>query len=237
MPELASTRNIPFVLFMLNNPLGSSWLIDALGQDRVLLGLPGAGGTFGRTCCSLRRNRSTTIGEPNGKQTTRLRSLAKVMRACGFPTRIENDLDAWLMSHAFFVTSACGAIYLAEGDCVRLSRSRLLLQLMADGVREGFVAVHALWRPVRPFALKVLFTWLPRPFAVHYWHRSFSRRMAELVLARHARHTSAEMKVLSTECRILLGKNDIHVPALDRLYRSIDDYAMVDEQLRVPKGK
>lgn len=46
MPELASTRNIPFVLFMLNNPLGSSWLIDALGQDRVLLGLPGAGGTL-----------------------------------------------------------------------------------------------------------------------------------------------------------------------------------------------
>ncbi len=122
-----------------------------------------------------------------------------------------------------------GAIYLAGGDCARLSRSQMLLELMADGVREGFGAVHALGRPVRPFALNVLFTWLPRPFAVHYWRQFFSRGMAELVFARHARRASAEMQMLATECRTLLGKSGVHAPALDRIYLAIEDYVKANE--------
>jgi 2-dehydropantoate 2-reductase len=227
MPELASNRNTPSVLFMVNNPLGSSWLIDALGQDRVLLGFPGAGGTREGHVVryAMIAQQPTTVGEPKGKQTTRLCDLAEALRASGFRTRIENDMDSWLISHAFFVTSVSGAIYLAGGDCERLSRSQQLIKLMVDGVREGLSIVRALGRPVRPPALKVLFTLLPRPIAVYYWRRFFSGKVAEYVFARHARHASAEMQTLATECRLLRGKSRVPAPALDRLFRSIDDYA------------
>jgi ketopantoate reductase len=45
VPELTANHRIPTLIFMLNNPTGSSDLAQALGRDRVLLGFPGAGGT------------------------------------------------------------------------------------------------------------------------------------------------------------------------------------------------
>lgn len=228
MQDLALNRHIPSVLFMLNNPLGSSMQIEALGPHRVVLGFPGAGGTLEghEVHYAMIAQQPTTIGEPNGKHTPRLRNLVKALRACGFPTRTDNDMDAWLTSHAFFVTSVSGAIYLAGSDCGRLSLSQPLLKLMVDGVCEGFSVVRALGRPVHPFALRVLFTWLPPSFAVCYWRRFFSHQMAEFVFARHACHASGEMQMLATECRLLLAKSGVPAPALNCLYRAIDDYAI-----------
>jgi 2-dehydropantoate 2-reductase len=45
LPELATNKRIPTLLFMLNNPAGSASLAEALGRDRVMLGFPGIGGT------------------------------------------------------------------------------------------------------------------------------------------------------------------------------------------------
>jgi len=232
MPGLAQNGNIPTVLFMLNNPRGSAPLVEALGADRVLLGFSGVGGAIERDVVryAVIAQQPTTLGGPNGNQTARVRSLAKVFRAAGFRTRIDNDMDAWLSSHAFFVTSVSGAIYLAGGDCERVSRSQPLLELMVNGVREGFHALRVLGQPVHPFALKVLFTWLPRPFAVHYWHRFFSNSVAEWVFARHSRNAAAEMRALAAECRLLLQRSGAGAAALNQLYRAIDDYAAAHEQ-------
>jgi 2-dehydropantoate 2-reductase len=232
LPHLALNRNTPSVLFMLNNPSGSPALIEALGPQRVMLGFPGAGGTLEGYVVyyTIISQQPTTIGEPNGKDTARLQTLLQTLRACEFPVRIDKDMDAWLISHAFFVTSVSGAIYLAGGDCGRLSRSPSLLKLMVDGVRQGFSVVRALGWPVHPLALNVLFTWLPHPFAACYWRRYFSQRSAEFVFARHARHASAEMQMLAMDCRLLLGKTGCPAPALVRLYSAIDDYATAKKQ-------
>lgn len=235
MPDLASNKNIPTVLFMLNNPLGSAELIDALGVDRVLLGFPGAGGTLEGPIVlyAMIAQQPTTLGEPNGRETIRLRVIAEALRASGFRTQIDNDMDAWLSCHAFFVTSVCGAIYLAGGDCERLSRSQPALKLMVSGVCEGFNAVRKLGKVVHPFPLKLIFTLLPRPFAVYYWRRFLSRRMADHVFGRHARHAAVEMRTLAAECREMLNRSGRAAPALNQLYRAIDEYVTVHEQ-RVP---
>jgi 2-dehydropantoate 2-reductase len=232
LPDLALNRSTPAVLFMLNNPSGSSALIEALGPQRVILGFPGAGGSLEGYVVYYRMisQQPTTIGEPDGKKTARLQTLLQTLRACEFRVRIDKDMDAWLTSHAFFVTSVSGAIYLAGGDCARLSRSPPLLKLMVDGVRQGFSVVRALGRPVHPLALNVLFTWLPHSFAVFYWRRYFSQPTAEFVFARHARHASAEMQMLAMECRLLFGKSGAPAPALHRLYSAIDNYATAKKQ-------
>ncbi len=227
MPALTANRSIPMVLFMLNNPLGSALLVDSLGLDRVLLGFPGAGGTFEDYVVryAMIAQQPTTIGEPRGIHTARPEALAETMRSAGFPARIDRDMDGWLSSHAFFVTSVCAAIYLVGGDCKRLSRSQPTLKLMIGGVREGFRAVRALGHDVHPFPLKLLFTCLPRSAAVYYWRHFFSQEMAEFVFARHARHAVAEMRTLAEECRQLLGRSGIEGPALNQLYQAIDEYA------------
>jgi 2-dehydropantoate 2-reductase len=236
MPDLTLNTNSPTVLFMLNNPLGSAGLVDALGADRVLLGFPGAGGTLEGNVVryAIITQQPTTLGEPNGTETARLLTIADAFRASGFRTRTDGDMAAWLSSHAFFVTSVSGAIYLAGGDCKRLSRSRPLLRLMVSGVREGFTAVRTLGQPVHPLSLNVLFTWLPRPVGLHYWRRFFSNSMAEYVFGRHARHAVVEMRTLARECRLLLGRSGVSAPALNQLYRAIDDYAAAPEEQLPP---
>jgi len=226
IPGLAVSRNIPTVLFMLNNPMGSADLAAALGAARVVMGFPGAGGTLDGHVVryAMIAEQPTTLGEPGGALTSRVEILAGALRQAGFQTRIDTDIDAWLCAHAFFVTSVSGAIYLAAGDCERLSRDAPLLKLMVAGVREGFRVVRALGRPVHPAALNVLFTWLPSPFAVYYWRRYLARPMADYIFGRHARHSSLEMRALATDCRLLIGKTTVAAPALTRLYGAIDDY-------------
>src|SRR5580698_3257458 len=168
VPELTANNRIPTLIFMLNNPTGSSELAQALGRDRVMLGFPGAGGTRDGHLVRYATiaQQPTTLGELDGQQTARLQDLVKTFRECGFPTTTSRDMDGWLKAHAFFVTAISGAIYMAGGDCHRLSEDKAIVALMAKGVREGYSAVRALGLSIEPFALRVLFTWLPPVFAV-----------------------------------------------------------------------
>jgi 2-dehydropantoate 2-reductase len=226
IPELKANRQIPAMLFMLNNPLGATDLANALGRERVLLGFPGGGGALeGPTLrYAMIPQQPTTVGEFGGEKTVRLSGLVEALRSAGFPTRIECHMDAWLKAHAFFETAVCAAIYLEGGNCHRLSRDRSVLRLMVDGVREGFQAVRALGYPLRPFSLKVLFTWMPRFVTASYWGRFFSTPMADYVFGRHARSAAVETQALAMDCRTLLDKSGIEAPSLLQLYGAIDHY-------------
>jgi 2-dehydropantoate 2-reductase len=227
MPELTANHRIPTILFMLNNPTGWAHLMHVLGQDRVLLGFPGAGGTRDGHVIryALISQQPTTLGEWGGQRTARLRTLVAAFRKAEFPTKISRNMNAWLQAHAFFVTSVSGAIYLSGGDCRRLSEDTTSLALMTEGVREGFASVRALGMPVTPFALRVLFTWLPQAFVLSYWRRFFGTTMADYVFGRHARLASQEMREIADDCRSLLEQSQVEAPALVRLYRAVDAYA------------
>ena len=166
----------------------------------------------------------TTLGELDGRRTVRLDTRSKAFRDAGLPTHICADMDAWLKAHAFFVTAMCGAIYLASGDCRKLSKDNAALRLMTNGVREGFAAVRALGLPVMPFSLRVLFTWLPDAFAVAYWRRFLAAEMADYVFGRHARAAAQEMHDIANDCRLLLKRSGVEGPALLSLYHAIDAY-------------
>jgi len=229
LPVLAANGRVLNFLFMLNNPQGSPPLVHAVGLDRVLLGFPGAGGALKDHVVhyALISQQPTTIGEPRGLHTARLKALIKTMRAAGFAARIDNDMDGWLACHAFFVTSVCAAIYLAGDDCASLSSSSSVLDLMIDGVREGFRAVRALGHAVHPLPLRILFLTLPRPAAVHYWRRYFAQPLAEFVFAQHARNAVTEMRSLQRQCCQLLAEAGVESPALEKLYAAIDNLAPV----------
>jgi 2-dehydropantoate 2-reductase len=125
VPELTVNYRIPTLIFMLNNPTGSSDLAQALGRDRVLLGFPGAGGTRDGHLVRyvMIAQQPTTLGELDGQRTARLRNLVETFRQCGFPTTTFRDVDGWLKAHAFFVspgkqTFPCRADKLGVACCV-----------------------------------------------------------------------------------------------------------------------
>jgi hypothetical protein len=134
-------------------------------------------------------------------------------------------MDAWLKAHAFFVTAVCGAIYQAGGDCRRLASDDAALELLVAGVAEGFGAVRATGLPVTPFPLKVLFTWMPRSFAVRYWRRFFSTSAADYVFGAHARAAAGEMLEVARDCRSLLQTARVDASSWQRLMRSIESAA------------
>ena len=95
---------------------------------------------------------------------------------------------------------------------------------MVEGIREGYAAVRAFDHAIAPFALRILFTWLPRGFAIRYWRRFFAADMAEYVFGRHARVAFAEMQEVANDCRVMLAETGVAAPALHRLYAAIDAY-------------
>jgi 2-dehydropantoate 2-reductase len=232
LPELATNKRIPTLLFMLNNPTGSAGLANTLGSDRVMLGFPGVGGTRDGYVVryAMIKQQPTTIGEPDARRTVRLGTILQAFRDAGMPTVVCGDMDAWLKAHAFFVTAVSGAIHLAGGDCGKLSRNSAALGLMTNGVREGFTAVRALGHRIRPFSLNLLFMWLPDAFAVGYWRRFLATEMADYVFGRHARTAAREMRDIANDCRSLVERSGVRAPALLRLYHAIDVY--VGETIR-----
>jgi hypothetical protein len=119
-----------------------------------------------------------------------------------------------LKTHAFIVTAISGAIYLAGGDCLRLSKDIVLLALMAQRVYEGFAAVRTLGMPATPLPLRALFTWLPRALAVFYRRRFFASEMADYVFGQHVRLASFEMREVAATANSCWSK------AASRLRRS-----------------
>ena len=231
LPSLRANRGIPTLLFMLNNPVGLHDLVSDFGADRVLFGFPGAGGALDGDVVryALIPQQPTTLGEWSGRRTERVRMLADTFRESGFRTAISGDMDAWLKTHAFFVTAVSGAIYLAGGNCRLLSNDHATLALMTRGVREGFAAIRTLGFAVTPLPLKALFTWMPSWFAVLYWRRFLATESADWVFGRHARTAAREMLELAKICRGFLDKAGLEAPALQRLYRAIDSFAEVSQ--------
>jgi 2-dehydropantoate 2-reductase len=220
LPALAANRQTPAVLFMVNNAAGPAAFVDALGQDRVLLGFPGAGGTrqgaVVRYRVLSRWIQPTTLGEVDGRMTVRLRQIADTFRQAGFPVALSARMDAWLKTHVALVSPIASALYMADGDPYRLARSRQVVALMVRALRESQRVLQALHIPITPAYFSVL-DWLPPALLVPLWQMSLNTRWAELVIAQHANVARMEMRLLAEEFRSLCVASGVATPALDQL--------------------
>jgi 2-dehydropantoate 2-reductase len=134
-------------------------------------------------------------------------------------------MDAWLKTHAVFVTAVCGALYWAGADNYELARSSEIMVLFIKGVREGLRSLRALGLPPAPLNLRAIFDWMPRCIAIGYWRRLFDSERGKYYFAEHARVAWAEMKMLSDEVRVLPGMGASLAPSFDLLCGAIDAYA------------
>jgi 2-dehydropantoate 2-reductase len=218
LPSLSANWNTPAVLFLVNNAAGPDELA-AVGQDRLLIGFPGAGGTReGHVVRYLLagRRQPTSIGEPDGRLTPRLDEIAGALRAAGFQVAIRRDMDAWLKTHVALVSPLANALYLAEGDIYRLAGDREALSLLVQAVREGFRVLRLLGVPVTPPGFRLL-EWVPQKYLINLLQKRLATEQAELAIARHANAARDEMKQLAGEFQALVRESGLKTPAIDRL--------------------
>lgn len=225
LEALAGCPRIPSVLLMANNPAGSGEAVRALGRERVLLGFPGAGGARRGHVVRYRILpgwlQPTTIGELDGSRTRRIRTIAAALRGAGFPVQICADMDAWLKTHAAWVSPAANAIYMAGGSNYRLARTRDGVVLMVRAIREGFRVMRAHSIPITPSWLR-LYEWLPEPLLVGAWQRVLATPFAETVMAEHANAARDEMAELAADLRALAAGTGVPTPAMECLAAYVD---------------
>ena len=206
IPDLAVNQQIPTLVFFLNNPTGTELLVKHLGSQRVVLGFPGVGGTREGTRVRYVRIRQqpTTLGEVDGRITPRMRRLTAILEQAGFPTALSRSMDGWLKTHAVFVSCVSAALSLEGGDSMRLGQNRETVALMVSAIREGFAALQSLGVRVTPFNLHVIFSWMPRWFAVRYWQRALQTEVGTLAIAPHAKAAHPEMGQVTREILVFL---------------------------------
>jgi len=225
LPILAANHATPNVLLMVNNASGVAGVADVVGRERAVIGFPGAGGT--RAGYVVRYNivsgliQPTTLGELDGRITPRLRAIATVFQAGGFPVALSGNMDVWLKTHVAMVSPVANALYLAGGDNYRLARTRDGLVLLARAIREGFRVLRALHVPITPFKYRLL-PLLPEPLMVAVLQRMLATEWATTVMAHHANAARDELQQLADEFRALARASGIPTPTLDRLYAYVD---------------
>jgi 2-dehydropantoate 2-reductase len=222
---VGANRATPSVLFMVNNALGPDEMVQAVGSQRALFGLAGAGGSreghLVRYHVLPAWQQPTTIGELDGRRTPRLKQIESALRQAGFPVAISGNIDAWLKTHVMWTCPAAHALYSVGGSNYSLAHDRNALLLWVRAVREGYRVLQALGVPVTPRSLQV-FKRVPERVLAVILGRLLDTPTAELVIARHANAARAEYVQLGNEFLALARKAGVPTPAFDRLRPYID---------------
>jgi hypothetical protein len=115
------------------------------------------------------------------------------------------------------------ALALEGGDSVRLGQNRARVTLMASAIREGFAALQSLDISITPFNLHLIFSWMPRWFAVRYWQSTLQTSVGRLAIAPHANAAREEMGLVAREVLELLQASPISTPSLHRLLAALTE--------------
>ena len=218
LPILGGMADGSDVLFFGNTAGRSGPLTGALGE-RALFGFPAAGGVREGPVIKyvLIRQQKTTLGEPGGAKSVRVRRLQALFSDAGLPTVITANIDGWLLAHAAFIVPIAFALYRDGTDAARLAHDLSTLRLMVAATRQAFKALQAAGDAQIPANLNLLYLRMPEAFAVRYWRRVLASPRGELWFAAHSRVAPEEMTSLGQELQAAVDRAGRPTPALDAL--------------------
>jgi len=215
LPVLACLQ-ASHVVMMQNNSLERPRIADIVGRDRTLFGFPGVGG-YRREDGAIEYieipQQPTTLGRQPGQDEV----VGEVFESAGFAVATVADMDGWLKTHAVFIAAACASINSCGGDAVKLSADRERVATMIRAAGEGFRALASQGVAVQPRPLKMIFTVVPRVFAVRYWQGQLRGTVGTVALAPHSRMTKdTELPVLYRDVQKMVAGR-VPTPHLDEL--------------------
>jgi 2-dehydropantoate 2-reductase len=157
LPVLMGINDGSDVLFFGNVAGHGPALIEALGP-RAVFGFPAVGGIQDGSVIRyvLIGQQKTTLGEPSGARSSRVRRVQTMFRGAGFATTITADIDGWLLGHAAFIVPMAFALYRVDTDAGRLAHDTATLRLMIRATRQAFQALRAFGTGEIPTNLAIL---------------------------------------------------------------------------------
>jgi 2-dehydropantoate 2-reductase len=233
---LAKNSNIRNILFMGNNALGFGSYLDALSQEKLLFGFPGAGGGVREhvVCYADRekpggKRRAITIGEIDGETRERTRAIKSLFESSGVPVDLTSDIDGWLKYHVALVIPLVNALYKHDCDNYDLTHDKETLRIMVRAAKEGGRILKAIGYAKRqPFQFN-LFYWLPEILSTKALQGLLGSKFAEVAFSMHAKAARDEMRELAVEFRSLIEKTSIKTPNIDRLQAHTAEYEVAQK--------
>jgi 2-dehydropantoate 2-reductase len=204
------------VALMLNQDTDLDEIRARVGGQRTVFAFPGVGGR--RTSAGA----ITYLEIPQQKTTVEHRDgieapVVELLRSAGFPVELCPSMADWLKTHTVFVTTVGAAILECDGDSAALAANRGRVAAMVAAVNEGFRALERHGVTVTPRALHVIFSVMPRFFAVWYWRRQLRGQVGTLGIAPHIQATrDSEFRLMHDEVRRLASESG-PTPYLDHL--------------------
>jgi 2-dehydropantoate 2-reductase len=223
LPVLAKNHRIPSVLFLGNNAAGPQDLIEALGRQRVLLGMANAGGARQGFVVRFLWSRWIPLlfGELDDAPTPRTRAIVHLFRGAGLSASVVKNVDAYLKTHAAGLPALAGAAYLAGGQVRQLAHAPHALKVYIQAFREALRALRALHIPIRPSATRLV-EWIPEPILVFLLRFLLDSRLADMGAQPHLDAAVDEMKELADELRVIFRQVALASPASDILFAQVD---------------
>jgi ketopantoate reductase len=232
LPILAANQHTPNVLFLMNNAAGPGELVEALGQERVMMGFPMAAGyRRGHVVHYLvgarpGKNAMIPIGEVDGRITPRLQQVGRILASMdGFDADLRTDMDAWLKTHvAMLMPSLAPAMRAAGRDNVRMAHTRDAIVLAIRAIREGYRVLRALDYPIVPRSARI-FERFPEPILVWGFQKRLLDPRIRVAMLEHSNAAQDEIKHLADEFIALKRQTSVPTPAIDHLYVYFDPAA------------
>jgi 2-dehydropantoate 2-reductase len=215
LPALAELQ-ASHVLMMQNNSLELARIAGIVGRDRTLFGFPGVGGyrrDDGVISYIEIPQQPTTLGRQQGREDI----VKAAFTSAGFAVATTADMDGWLQTHGVFIAATCASINSCGGDAVKLAADRERVVTMISSAGEGLRALTRKGVAVQPRPLKMIFTVVPRVFAVRYWQGQLRGTVGTVALAPHSRMTKdTELPVLYRDVQKMV-EGTVPTPHLDKL--------------------
>jgi 2-dehydropantoate 2-reductase len=232
LPILGTNQHTPNVLFLMNNAAGPVELVEALGQERVIMGFPMAAGYRQEYVVNYLvgarpgKNAMIPIGEVDGRITPRLQSVGRILASMeDFGADLRTDMDAWLKTHvAMLMPSLAPAMRAAGRDNVRMAHTRDAIILAIRAIREGYRVLRELGYPIVPKSARI-FERLPEPILVWGFRKRLLDPRIRVAMFAHAEAAQDEIKHLADEFIALKRHTSIPTPAIDHLYIYFDPTA------------
>lgn len=210
------------IIFVVNTAAGYDKWAKAIGNERLMIGFPSAGGErvggeviyfIGKGI--MRAFQTTTFGEYSGKKTERVRRLINAFTRAGIPSVFCDDMDAWQKTHVAMVTSIANALYGYDCDNYRLSGSYDTVCLMMRGIKEGMAVLNKLGIKTKP--AKLWYMKLPIWMTSLVFKIVMGTKLAEIAFAKHCKASRPEMLLLQAEFDSLITQSQLKTPAIDVL--------------------
>jgi ketopantoate reductase len=231
LPILKNNSSRHFA-FLMNNAAGPEMMVDALGQERVMFGFPGAAGYRERQKIVYLngepgRPMVVYLGDARGGVSDRIRRAAEEIGKGKFiQAVIEPQMDAWSKYHvALLFPSLAPAFYLCNHDRLRVAGTRDAVVLAYRAMKEGFAVLKKLGYPITPDSLK-RFLWLPEPVIVAFMQKLLRNPRMEIAMERHAKAAQDEIAQLIDEFLVLVDQSGMFTPNIQFLVSQFKSKAL-----------